>query len=242
MASELTIEESQVGVVVRPPGHTDTAILYVHGNSDVTEGPRSAVELAKHLALRAGATVVCGRYREGFPDALDDVHAAYRFCESLGPVSLAGEGMGAGLAAALTVRLRDTEAVPPRCVVLVSALLDLTMRAKSLLLNASADPGFDVAALRRRVADYAGGAPLTHELVSPLYANLHGFPPVQLLVAGTDPLLDDSLRFSAQAAHCRLTVDLHVWPDAAELRADVVPAMAAFIVASQQAPWTVMER
>lgn len=241
MESGLKVEESPVGPVVRPPGHAETVILYLHGNSDVA-GPESALELTKDLALRAGSPVVCARYRSAFPDALEDVRAAYRYCENVGPVSVVGERMGAGLAAALLIQLRDTGAALPRCAVLVSALLDLTMEAKSLLLNASADPSFDVIALRRRVADYAGGVPLTNALVSPIYANLHGLPPVQLIVAGTDPLLDDSLAFATRAARSRLTVDLRVSSDTAELRADTVPAMTNFIAGCQQAPWTTDSR
>lgn len=240
--SDLRVQVSPVGPVVRPPGHAEAVILYLHGNSDVAAGPESGLERAKHLALHAGSTVVCARYRSAFPDALEDVHAAYRYCETLGPVSVAGERMGAGLAAALLIRLRDTGAALPRCAVLVSALLDLTMQAKSLSLNASADPTFDVIALRRRVADYAGDAPLTNALVSPVYANLYGLPPVQLIVAGTDPLLDDSLAFATRAARSHLTVDLRVWSDTAELRADAVPVMADFIAGWQQAPLTTASR
>jgi acetyl esterase/lipase len=65
--------------------------------------------------------------------------------------------------------------------------------------------------------------------LSPLHANLHGLPPIQLLVAGTDPLLDDSLSFAARAAHSGVTVDLRVRPDAVSLHPESVTAMADFI-------------
>ena len=131
---------------------------------------------------------------------------------------VAGERLGAGLAAALLARLRDTGAALPRCAVLVSAVLDLTMQAPSLLLNAAADPAFRVTELRRRVLRHAAGTALTDPRLSPLHANLHGLPPVQLLVAGNDLLLDDSLAFAARAARSGVTVDLRVRPDAASLR------------------------
>jgi acetyl esterase/lipase len=78
------------------------------------------------------------------------------------------------------------------------------------------------------VASYAGGRPLTDSLLSPLYANLDGLPPVQLHVASTDPLLDDSLGFAARVARSRIQVDLRVWPDSATLRTESVPAIADF--------------
>src|SRR5699024_8389209 len=124
---------SPVGPVVRPPEPTETVVLYLHGNQDLTGAPESALGLAGRLALVTGATVVCARYRSTFPVALEDVQAAYRYGEQTGPVVVAGERLGAGLAAALLVWLRDAGAALPRCAVLVSALLDLTMQAKSLL-------------------------------------------------------------------------------------------------------------
>lgn len=229
MESDLSVETSPVGPVVHPPNPAETVILYLHGRQDLSADLESVPDRAGRLALLTGATVVCSRYRSAFPDALEDVHAGYRYCRNAGTVVVAGERIGAGLAAALLVRLRDSGAALPRCAVLVSALLDLTMQAKSLLLNASADSTFDVLELRRRVADYAGGAALTDSRLSPLYANLHGLPPVQLLVAGTDPLLDDSLAFATRAARSRVAVDLRVWPDTAGLQAKTVTAMAGFI-------------
>lgn len=242
MAGDVRVDTSPVGPVVRPPDAVDTVVLYLHGGQDVSAGPESALDVAERLTVLTGATVVCSRYRSTFPDALDDVQDAYHYCQEIGPVVVAGERIGAGLAAALLVRLRDSGAALPRCAVLVSALLDLTMRAKSLQLNAGADPAFDVTELRRRAADYAAGAALTDSLLSPLYANLHGLGPVQLLVAGTDPLLDDSLAFAARAARSHLTVNLRVWQDAAGLHAESVTAMADFVAACLPATQTTPSR
>jgi acetyl esterase/lipase len=86
-----------------------------------------------------------------------------------------------------------------------------------------------VAELRRRVARYAAGTAPTDPLLSPLRANLHGLPPVQLLAAGNDVLVDDSLAFAARAARSGVTVDLRVRPDAASLHAEIATTMAEFI-------------
>ncbi|MFI0350323.1 alpha/beta hydrolase fold domain-containing protein [Actinomadura sp. 9N407] len=237
MASELRVEESPVGPVIRPPDPAETVILYVHGDRDLSGDPEPALDHAGRLAARTRATVVCTRYRPAFPASLDDVQAAYDYGQASGPVVVAGGRLGAGLAASLLVRLRDSGAAPPRCAVLISALLDLTMESQSLLLNARADPTFDVAGLRRQVARYAGGTAPTDPLLSPLYANLHGLPPIQLLTAGTDPLLDDSLTFAARAARSGVTVDLRVRPDHAGLRGEAITAMASFM-----ATWSPAER
>ncbi len=229
MTGDVRVEMSSVGPVVRPPGPAEVVILYLHGDRYLSGAPESALGLAGRLALRTGAAVVCARYRSAFPAALEDVEAGYRYSQAAGPVVVAGERLGAGLAAALLVRLRDAGAALPRGAILVSGLLDLTMRAPSLLLNGAADVTFGVGELRRQVARYAAGTPLTDPLLSPLHANLHGLPAVQLLAAGNDVLLDDSLAFAARAARSGVPVDLRVRPDAASLHAESLSAMAAFI-------------
>ena len=236
MTSDVRVEASAVGTVLRPAGHGETVILYLPANPGDGDGSAAAPGTATRLAELTRATVVCGRYRSTFPAALQDVHAAYRHCATIGgAVVVAGERMGGGLAAALLVRLRDSGSEPPRCSVLVSALLDLTMQARSLRLHVSGDAPVKITELRRRVADYAGGAMLTDPYLSPLYANLHGLSPVQLLVGGADPLLDDSLAFAARAARSGVMVDLRVWPEANGLDAATVTDMAGFILSHRTA-------
>lgn len=229
MRSETRVETGSVGVVVRPPNPTETVVLYLPGDRRLPGALEPAPGLAERLSLHTGAVVVAPRHRTAFPAALEDVHAAYDYCRTQGPVAVVGERQGAGLAAALLLRLRDLGEPPPQCGVLVSALLDLTMQAASLQLNATADPTFDVAELGRWAERYAAGTAPTNPLLSPLLANLHGLPPIQLLVAGTDPLLDDSVEFANRAARSGVTVDLHVRPDAASLRSEALTAMAGFI-------------
>ncbi|GAA0936662.1 hypothetical protein GCM10009550_02620 [Actinocorallia libanotica] len=226
----MQVETSRTGLVVRPPDPAGMAVLYLHGDPSFSGEPEQALEAAERLSLRTSATVVCARYRPVFPSALVDVQTAYHYGQAMGgPVAVAGEGAGAGLAAALLIRLRDAGSTLPSCTTLVSPLLDLSLQAPSLLFNASANPEFDLTELRTRVTRYTADRDLTDPFVSPLHGNLHGLSPVQLLTAGTDPLLDDALAFAARAAHSSVSVDLRVHPDAATLRTETIPAMAAFI-------------
>jgi epsilon-lactone hydrolase len=251
---QVRTQASPVGLVVLPPGPARAAILYIPGTGvpgtgvpgtgvpgtgvpgTGAEAHQRAPEVAAQLALRTGATVVCCRYRDTFPAALDDVAAAYRYSQAAGPVAIAGERLGAALAAALVIHLRDTDATLPPCAVLASALLDLTLQAPSLRLNAAANPAVDVTAIEARITRYAGPVPRTNPLLSPLQANLHGLPPLQLLAAGNDILIDDSVAFAGRAARSGVTVDLRVRPTGGALRAEAPAAMAAFISAWSRPP------
>jgi epsilon-lactone hydrolase len=69
-------------------------------------------------------------------------------------------------------------------------------------------------------------------VASPLYAELHGLPPILILVGTHESLFDDSTRFAAKAEAAGVEVELdiwesmiHVWP----LFADILPEGRAAI-------------
>ncbi|GAB2825197.1 hypothetical protein GCM10022221_24070 [Actinocorallia aurea] len=223
MASEARVDTTPFGPVVHPDFPSGMVLLRLSAAED------AGLEAAGRLSALTGATVVCGRFRPVYPAALQDAQAAYQYSRTLGSVVVAGERLAAGLAASLLVRLRDLGAPMPRAAILTSAVLDLTLDAPSIAVKAGADPAYDAAALRAEAKAYAAGASPADPLLSPLFANLHGLPPVQLLVAGTDPFIDDSLAFSAQAARSAVPVELRVLPDSAHLGHRSPGATAAFM-------------
>jgi epsilon-lactone hydrolase len=48
-------------------------------------------------------------------------------------------------------------------------------------------------------------------LISPLYADPHGFPPLLIHVGSDEVLHDDSTRFAEQAQAAGVAVQLHIW-------------------------------
>lgn len=232
MASEVRVEEGPFGPEVRPEGGAvEQTVLYLHGDPRLAGTPRDALPTARELTRLTGYAVVCARYRPRFPQALEDVHAAWEHCHADGPaaVAVAGKRLGGALAASLLLRLRDAGATLPTCAVLSSPVLDFTLDAPSLLLNAAADRTVDSEALPKRAAAYAGMTPRDHPLLSPLHGNLHGLPPVQLHAAGTEVLLDDTLSFSTRAAHSGVGVDMRIYEDSSAQGLRQLEATAAFL-------------
>ncbi|MET9968997.1 alpha/beta hydrolase fold domain-containing protein [Streptomyces sp. NPDC006356] len=230
MASEVRVGEGPFGPEVRPEGGgAEQTVLYLHGDPRLAGTPQDALPTARELARLTGYAVVCARYRPRFPEALHDVYAAWEHCHGLGPTAVAGKRLGGALAAGLLLRLRDEDAAPPSCAVLSSPLLDFTLDAPSLLLNAAADRTVDVESLRIRAAAYAGGASRSDPLLSPLHGNLHGLPPLQLHAAGTEVLLDDTLSFATRAAHSGVAVDARIYEDLSAQGLRQVGATAEFL-------------
>ena len=49
-------------------------------------------------------------------------------------------------------------------------------------------------------------------LISPLFADLHGFPPTLIQVGSAETLLSDATRFAAAAGCADVDVTLEIWP------------------------------
>lgn len=59
---------------------------------------------------------------------------------------------------------------------------------------------------------YLGQADPRTPLASPLYADLHGLPPLLIHVGDAEILLDDSTRLAERARSAGVNVTLRVWP------------------------------
>ncbi|MFJ9564074.1 alpha/beta hydrolase [Streptomyces fuscichromogenes] len=230
MAGEIHVEEGPFGPEIRPVGAAvERTVLYLHGDPRLAGTPQDAVPTARELARHTGYAVVCARYRLHFPEALEDVYAAWEHCRDRGPAAVAGKRLGGALAAGLLLRLRDEGAAPPACAVLSSPVLDFTLDAASLLLNAAADRTLDAEALPVRAAAYAGTTPRSQPLLSPLHGNLHGLPPIQLHAAGTEMLLDDTLSLATRAARSGVEIDMRIYEDSSAQGLRQLEATAAFL-------------
>src|SRR5438132_69335 len=87
---------------------------------------------------------------------------------------------------------RSTRLTPAACV-LFSPWLDLTLSGASMHDRAGDDPVLTPGALAESARMYGGaGEDLTRPLVSPLFADLAGLPPMLILVGTAEVLLDDA--------------------------------------------------
>ena len=192
------------------------AVLYLHGGAYCVGSPRTHRALAAWLARDSGLPVVVPAYRlapeHPFPAALDDALAVYDALAARGPVALAGDSAGGGLALALAVKLRDTGRPAPVALALLAPWVDLRAAAQppSVPGECLLSPDW-MQACATHYADTARDDPL----VSPLLADLRGLPPVRLQCGGDDLLcvqsraLDVALRAAGVA--CTLEVTPRRW-------------------------------
>jgi monoterpene epsilon-lactone hydrolase len=197
---------------------SDDVIFYLHGGAYAVGSAAASAGLASDIVRRAGARAISVDYRlapeNPHPAAVNDAVAAYRALLETVPaarIALAGESAGAGLTVATLVALKMAGLPQPSSAVMFSPWADLTLSGDSLPSKAAVDPALTPAGLRLRAADYAGGD-LADPLVSPVFADLTGLPPLLIQVGSHEILLDDATRLAVRAAAVDVRVTLEVIP------------------------------
>jgi len=194
-----------------------TPLLYLHGGAYFAGGPRHYRPIAGFFAAR-GFEVFTPAYRlaprHPFPAALEDALAAYEALAGRGgPIALAGDSAGGGLALALMLARRDAGLLLPVAAALFSPWTDLSVTGASARENEGRDPLFTRRMLKIAARAYLAGAKADDPRASPLCGDLTGLPPL-LLHAGEDELLrDDAVRLAERGQACGVTARLVLWPE-----------------------------
>ncbi|HEX3512434.1 MAG TPA: alpha/beta hydrolase, partial [Trebonia sp.] len=195
-------------------------VLYFHGGVYVLGDAFQAADLAAQVGRRTSARVFSVDYRlapeHPFPAAVDDALAAYEGLLHNGTdpadIVFAGESAGGGLAIATLVNARDHGLPQPAAAFVMSPYADLTLAGETMETKGELDPLLSRESLAARIPDYTAGQDPALGLISPVFADLTGLPPL-IIQAGThEVLLDDALRLARQAATADVEVTLDITP------------------------------
>ncbi len=196
-------------------------MLYLHGGAYVFGNCTTHRQLVSYVARSCGVRALVIEYRlapeHPFPAAIDDALAAYRALrdDGYGPgdIVLAGDSAGGGLVMALLLSLRDAGQEMPAGAVLLSPWLDLTASGESMTTRAKKDPWFKPADMPIIASYYCEDDEYRNPLVSPVFANVEGLPPIFIQVGDDEILLSDSTRIADNIEAAGGDVTLEVWPD-----------------------------
>lgn len=203
---DVQIDGRLPGRLYQPDDPADALVIYFHGGGWTIGGLESHDRACRLMAERAGVRVLAVDYRlapeHPAPAGIDDAVAAFEWVaggpEVLGVrprvVALAGDSSGGTLAALAALRIAK-HAATPDLVVLVYATTDLDAEGGSMITNAHGY-GLDVDDIewfkRQWVPDPARW---TDPDVSPLRADLTGFPETIIVTCELDPLRDQGEAF-----------------------------------------------
>jgi epsilon-lactone hydrolase len=226
VAGDVKLTEVDVSEVpgewsIVPGSDPSRVLMFFHGGGYCSGSILSHRRLVTEAGRAAGVRTLAIAYRlapeNPFPAAYDDALTAWRFLRNQGipaaHIAIGGDSAGASLTVALISRLHDAHEELPRCAWLISPWTDLTMSGSTLASKEAVDP-----LMHKTYLNELADAYLAPEMdrkdprVSPLYADLKGFPPILIQVGSAETLLDDATRFAAVAGAADVPVNLEIWP------------------------------
>ena len=196
-------------------------VLHFHGGGYLIGSAKGSLEYASRLAAAVGGVCYTAEYRLApeypYPAAIDDAVCAYRALLARGiPASsilVSGESAGGGLAVALVLALRTAGDPLPAGILAVAPFSDLTVSGQSVREFNGDDPAANRDLLKFMGASYFQGHEPTDPLVSPLYGDLTGLPPLFVTASQGEVLLSDTTRLAERAEQAGVDVTLRLVED-----------------------------
>jgi monoterpene epsilon-lactone hydrolase len=210
------------------PGATkDRVLLYFHGGGFIMGSPNSHRELTVTLGqltkMRVLSLNYCLAPEHQYPAQLKDCIAAYRWLLSKGinpkNIVVAGDSAGGCLALTTLVKLRDDKTPLPVGAVCLSPVTDMAIGgrqdslARAYWENAATDPLLADIGLFWWTPAYLGGADTSDPLVSPIYADLKGLPPLLVQASTCEMLFSGCQGLVDRAKAAGVNATLQTWDD-----------------------------
>src|SRR2546423_2255292 len=234
-----------------PSSDSWSVLIFFHGGGYCSGSILSHRRMVTEAGRAAGIRTLAVAYRlapeHPFPAAYDDARTAWEFLRNEGvpasQIAIAGDSAGAGLALTLIGQLCDAHEELPACAWLVSPWTDLTMSGATLTTKDAVDPIIHKTYLYELADAYLpSGMDRKDPRVSPLYADLKGFPPILIQIGSNETLLDDATRFASAAGAADVPVTLanlahtihalHLWKRYLEPGRRAVASAGAFVRAN----------
>lgn len=196
-------------------------LMFFHGggycSGSIVSHRRMVTEAGRAARMRTLAIGYRLAPEHPYPAAHQDALTAWRFLRSQGlpanHIAVGGDSAGGNLTVTLINALRAAGEDLPACAWLVSPWTDLTMSGSTLATKEAVDPLIHKGYLEELAEAYVPGTlDRKDPLISPLFADLHGFPPTLIQVGSAETLLADAARFAAAASAADVDVRLEIWP------------------------------
>jgi acetyl esterase/lipase len=215
---EITIKEQVIEGIksewLIPEGaNSEKLIFYVHGGGYVSGSCSDHRAFVSKFAKNTGVTNLVYEYRlapeNPFPAALDDSIKVYQWILASGfkpeNILIAGESAGGGLCLAILLALKERNIALPAAAVSISPWTDLTCSSDSYRTKNK----MSLAPLNSWTVfskHYVGDNEATNPLISPLFGNLKGLPPILINSGVDDELFEDGEKFYLKAKRAEVDI------------------------------------
>lgn len=196
----------------------DQVLLYLHGGGFVYPLTPPHLEMVAHLAQKAGLRALLVDYRVApdypFPAPLDDCLTAFCWLLKQGipaqRIVIAGDSAGGNLTITTLMKLRNRGEPLPAAAACLSPVANLSGSGR--LMSGTDDPLLHPRAIRFYNESYVGQGNPADPLISPVFGDWYGLPPL-LVHAGEDEVLcGDAVRIEELARAAGVDVRLEIYP------------------------------
>jgi epsilon-lactone hydrolase len=206
---------------IAPGSDASRVLLFFHGggycSGSIKSHRRMVTEAGRAMRIRTLAIDYRRAPEHPFPAQYEDALTAWRFLRrcgfAAGHIVVGGDSAGGNLSLSLINRLRAANEPLPGCAWLVSPWTDLTMSGATLATKDAVDPLIHKAYLEELADAYAPPAIDRRDpLISPLFGDVSGFPPMLIQVGSAETLIADATRLAEAAGIADVKVRLEIWP------------------------------
>jgi epsilon-lactone hydrolase len=193
-------------------------ILYFHGGGFCLGIYFSNREFVAQIAKESGFTVIMPNYRlapeSPFPGALEDAVSVYRGLLNEGnsgkDIVVMGDSSGCALALSALLVLKKSGMEMPSALAFITPVIDFAGKGESLITRAVKDP-FRLKDPLGIAKIYIGTNNPSSPMISPVYGELEGMPPMLIHAADYDVFLSDSVSIKEKADKIDVNVELKIW-------------------------------
>jgi monoterpene epsilon-lactone hydrolase len=203
-----------------PEANRNRVLIHLHGGYYVFFPGESGTYEATLMAGFAHMKVISVDYRMPpdfpYPAGLDDAVSVWKeVVKTYNPASMAifGTSAGGGMTLATVLRAKQEGLTLPAAIATGTPASDMTESSDSYFTNSMVDNvlvaygPFGEAAYKL----YANGHDLKDPMLSPVYGNMHGFPPTILTTGTRDLLLSDTVRVHRKLREAGVEAQLEVF-------------------------------
>ncbi len=210
-----------------PGADKNRVLLYFHGGGWIMGSPNTCRLLTIELAKATKMRVLSIDYRlapeHPFPAAAEDCVAAYKWLLSNDikseDIIISGDSAGGNLTLATLIKLRDDGIPLPAGAIPISPATDLSYvddisRLDDLFIkNGETDPILADIGIYWWSYIYIAGVNSQNPLISPVFGDLKGLPPILIQASSCEMLYSETKRFFERAKEAGVDIELQKWDD-----------------------------
>jgi len=203
-----------------PPENLNRLLVHVHGGCYVSGPGESGTTEAILMAGFGHFKIISVDYRmppdHPYPAALDDAMAVWKAAVKMADpkkMAIFGSSAGGALTLSMVLRAKQDHLPLPAAIAPGTPMADLTNSGDTFRTNAMLDNVLVApdASCDKRAALYTNGHDLRDPFLSPIYGDMHGFPPAILTTGTRDLLLSNTVRVHRKLRQAGVEAYLQVY-------------------------------